>query len=257
MMWPPKGHDVGGCFEMVYEKHGVEGMAVAANPAEVIEAGLARGQRALSEYESKRVLASYGVPIVEEGLAQDAAAAVTAADRIGYPVVVKACSPALMHKSDQGLVALSLGSPDAVRAASETIRRAVGDAPLDGLLVQRMVRGKREMIVGGIRDQLFGPCLMLGLGGILVEVLADVAFRLAPLDERDALEMIREIRAQRVFDVVRGEPAVDRRALSRVLIAVGQVLLDHPRVSQVDLNPLILEGEHPVAVDALITLVSA
>lgn len=231
-------------------------MSVTASPAAVIEAGLARGQRALSEYESKRVLASYGVPIVEEELAQDGAAAVAAADRIGYPVVVKACSPALMHKSDRGLVALSLDSPDAVRAASETITRAAGDAPLDGLLVQRMVRGKREVIIGGIRDQLFGPCVMLGLGGILVEALADVAFRLAPLEERDALEMIREIRAQRLFDAVRGEPAVDRRALSQALIAVGQVLRDHPRVSQVDLNPLILEGEHPVAVDAVITLAS-
>jgi hypothetical protein len=117
-----------------------------------------------------------------------------------------------------------------------------------------MVRGKREVIVGGTRDKLFGPCVMLGLGGILVEAIADVSFRLAPLQERDALEMINEMRAQRIFEEFRGEPAVDRPALSRVLMGVGQMLVDHPGISQVDVNPLILRGADPVAVDALIAL---
>ena len=120
------------------------------------------------------------------------------------------------------------------------------------------MRGRRrEIIVGGMRDLLFGPCVMLGLGGVLVEAIADITFRLAPLDERDAQEMINNIRAQRIFDAVRGEPAADRGALIKVLMAVGQILIEHPRIAQIDVNPLIFEGTQPVAVDALITLGAA
>ena len=222
-------------------------------PIEVIEQAIARGQAALSEYESKRVLAEFGVPVVQEELARDAAEAVQAAVRIGYPVVVKACAPSLMHKSDLGCVALNLADAAAVEAAVGQVGAAAGIA-LDGYLVQRMARGKREVIVGGIRDKVFGPCVMLGIGGILVEVLGDVAFRLAPLDERDAEEMLYELRAQQIFGAVRSEPAVDRSALARVLMGVGRVLIECPEVSQVDVNPLIFDGADPIAVDALITL---
>jgi succinyl-CoA synthetase beta subunit len=221
---------------------------------ELIGAAVARGQQALSEYESKRVLAAYGIPIVAEALVRDAAEAVAAAKQLGYPVVVKACSPALMHKSDRGLVKLNLDDDACVEHAVAEIAEAVGDTPLDGYLVQRMVSGRREIIVGGIRDKLFGPCVMLGLGGILVEALGDVTFRLAPLEDRDAEEMVNELRAQRMFESLRGEPAADRHALSQALIAVGRMLLEHPRIAQVDVNPMVLEGARPVAVDALVTL---
>ncbi len=214
----------------------------------------AQGRQALSEYEAKQVLAAYGIPVAPEALAQDATGAIEAAGRVGYPVAVKACAPTLLHKSDQGLVALNIGDDNAMKAAVERIGKAVGDTPLDGYLVQRMVCGRREVIVGGMRDALFGPCVMVGLGGILVEALADVAFRLAPLEERDALEMLEELRAKRVFGAVRGEPAADRAAMCQVLIAVGEILLAHDDIAQVDVNPLIINDGQPVAVDALITL---
>jgi len=224
-----------------------------ASHIELIKQAVACGQTALSEYESKRVLAEFGVPVVREELAHDAAEAVRAAQQLGYPVVVKACAPALMHKSDLGCVALNLADAAAVEAAVDQVGKAAGVA-LDGYLVQRMAHGKREVIVGGTRDKVFGPCVMLGIGGILVEVLGDVTFRLAPLDERDAEEMLYELRAQEIFGAVRGEPPVDRSALVRVLTGLGRVLIECPEVSQVDVNPLIFDGADPVAVDALITL---
>jgi len=212
------------------------------------------GRLALSEFDSKRVLAEYGVPVTHEELAPNADAAVAAAGRIGYPVVVKACSAELLHKSDQGLVVLNVGDGPAVERAVDTIERAAAGAALDGYLVQQMVRSRREVIVGGLRDELFGPCVMLGLGGVLVEAVADVAFRLAPLEERDALEMIGEIKAQRLFGAVRGEPAVDRDALGRILVAVGRALTEQAGIGQVDINPVLFEGSAPVAVDALVAL---
>mgnify|MGYP000414109958 CR=1 FL=1 len=228
--------------------------AGAEQVVEWLQRALERNPPALSEHESKRVLAAYGVPVVQEELARDAAEAVQAAERLGYPVAAKACSPNLMHKSDRGLVFLNLGDASAVKSAVTEITRAAGRTPLDGYVIQRMVGGKREVIVGGTRDRLFGPCVMLGLGGILVEAVADVTFRLAPVEERDALEMVNELRAQRIFGAFRGEPPVNREALSRVLIAVGRMLVDHARIMQVDVNPLIFRGGEPVAVDALITL---
>ena len=229
-------------------------IAELSTPERLLGAALERGQGALSEFESKQLLAAYGIPLTGEELASGASGAVAAAERLGYPVAVKACSPALMHKSDTGLVALDLRDASSVEAAVAAIGEAAGDVALDGYLVQRMVEGKREVIVGGIRDKLFGPCVMLGLGGVLVEAIADVVFRLAPLEERDAFEMVNEVRAQRVFDEVRGEPALDREALAEVLVGVGRVLEAHPAVAQIDINPLIIEGARPLAVDALITL---
>ncbi|NIA13577.1 MAG: carboxylate--amine ligase [Nitrospiraceae bacterium] len=221
---------------------------------QLIEQALARGQGALSEHDSKRVLAAFGVPTVMEELAGSAADAVQAAERLAYPVAVKGCSPDLMHKSDRGLVALDARDAAAVEAAVAAIDEAAGGVGLDGYLVQRMVRGKREIIVGGMRDALFGPCVMLGLGGILVEAVADVSFRLAPLGTRDALEMIGELRGRRIFGPLRGEPAADCDALAGVLMSVGRILEECPQVSQVDVNPLIFQGGDPVAVDGLVAL---
>ena len=222
--------------------------------ADLIDRAVRNGQHALSEHDSKKVLATYGIATVDEELVKTAAEAVEASQRLGYPVVLKACAPNLAHKSDRGLVAMNLDDAASVRAAVAEVAKRAGDTPLDGYLVQKMLRGKREIIAGSTREKLFGPCVMLGLGGILVEALADVAFRLAPIEERDALEMINEIRAQRLFDAIRGEPAVDRGALSQVLIAVGRILIENPRVAQVDVNPLIFEGARPAAADALIAL---
>jgi acyl-CoA synthetase (NDP forming) len=221
--------------------------------AEIIQRAIDQKRTLLSEYESKQVAAAYGIPCVEE-LLVEAAAAPEAAARLGYPVALKACAPHLPHKSDQGLLRLNLGSAGAVEAAATEIRAALGDTPIDGFLTQRMVRGKREIIAGALRDPIFGPCVMLGIGGIGVEAHRDVVFRLAPIEERDALEMIEELRGRRIFEEFRGEPAADRPALAALLCALGRLLIKAPGIAQVDLNPIILEEGRPLAVDALIAL---
>jgi acyl-CoA synthetase (NDP forming) len=220
----------------------------------ILDGAEARGQAALSEYDSKRVLAAYGVAVTPEALVTDRSALADAARRIGYPVALKACSHTLPHKSDRGLVRLNVPDDDGLLRAASDLDEALGNMPIDGLLVQHMVSSKRELIIGGLRDPYFGPCVMLGLGGIAVEVLDDVAFRVAPLDDRDALEMLDELRARKIFDAFRGEPAIDREALCGILRGVGRLLIEHPRIAQVDINPLLIENGRPVAVDALLTL---
>ncbi len=227
---------------------------IESNAAEVFKRAVDNGRAALSEHDAKLVLSAYGIPITDECVVANAEEAAAAAQELGFPVVVKACSPVLTHKSDTGLVVLGIDSVEGVERAVAQIGENAQTSDLEGYLVQQMVAGKRELIVGGLRDALFGPCVMLGLGGIYVEAVGDVVFRLAPLTDKDAHEMIGEVRAQRVFDAVRGEPAVNRDALSAVLAAVGNILVGHPEIEQIDINPLIVREGEPVAADALITL---
>lgn len=223
----------------------------------LIRAARGRGERLLSEHDSKRVLAAYGVPVTREVLVRTAAEAAAAARRIRYPVALKACAAGAAHKTERGLVALGLGGERALRAAFGTLRARAGPGFGGGFLVQEMVRGDRELAIGMVRDPQFGPCVMFGLGGIFTEVLRDAAFRVAPLGRRDALEMLGAIRGHRILEAVRGLPAVDRGALGRNLVAVGRIGLDHPDIAAIDVNPLIVRGTTPVAVDALVVLADA
>jgi acetyltransferase len=209
----------------------------------------------LSEAASKRLLAAAGVPVLDERAAADATGAVAAAEAIGYPVVVKLCGDAIAHKTERGLVRLGLLDDVAVRvAAAELLRSAT---PADGdveLLVAPMVRGARELIAGIVRDPQFGPCVMLGVGGVLAEAIADVAFRVVPLDERDADELIDDLVTQKLLGPFRGEPAVDRTALRAVLLGLSRLAETRPDIAAVDVNPLIVVAGVPVAVDALVEL---
>lgn len=211
--------------------------------------------RILSEYESKRLLREYGVPTVEERLAGDAAGAAAAARELGFPVAVKLCAEGLAHKTERGLVRLGLGDEEAVRASAEgllALRRP--DEAAAGLLVQRMVPGRRELIAGLVRDRQFGPCVMLGLGGIFTEALRDVAFRVAPLTAEDAEEMAASLRTASVLGAFRGDPPVDRRVLTATLLGLGRLGIERPDVLSVDVNPLVVAGAEPVAVDAVVEL---
>lgn len=209
-------------------------------------------ERALDEHEAKRLLAEYGVPVVTEALAVNAAAAVAAAERIGYPVALKGCGAAFAHKTELGLVHLSLGDAAAVRAAATQVLGAMrGEG---ALLVQQMVRGTREFLVGMSRDAQFGPVVTFGLGGIFAEALADVAVRLCPLARADAEAMLGEIRARSLLGAVRGLPAVNREALLRALLGVSRLALARPDIEAIDINPLVVAGAEPVAVDALVVL---
>ena len=214
------------------------------------------GSGTLSESDSKAVLAAFGVPIVDERLAADPDEAVAMAGAVGYPVALKLNGEAIAHKTERGLVRLGLTEPDSVRrAATELLAAAV---PADGavsLLVAPMVDGSRELMVGLTRDRQFGPTVMLGLGGVLAEAIADVVFRPAPVDTVTAHEMLDELISQRVLGTFRGEAAVDRDAVAAVVEGLGRLAVDRPDIRSVDVNPLIVTpAGHLAAVDALVEL---
>jgi acetyl-CoA synthetase (ADP-forming) len=212
-----------------------------------------RNRRTLSELESRKVLATYGIPLVPSRSAATASEAVRAAEEFGFPVVLKGAGEKLAHKTEAGVVRLDLRSASEVEAAYVEIARRAGDR-LETVLVQPLVRSEREFVAGLTRDPQFGPCVMFGLGGIFTEALKDVAFRVAPIEERDALEMLDDIRAHKLLDAIRGKPAADRATLAGILRALGRLGLERPEVAEVDLNPILLDGPKPVAVDALIVL---
>ena len=209
----------------------------------------------LSEAESKALLARHGVPVPGEALVTTPDEAAEAAEQFGYPVVVKLCGASIAHKTERGLV--RLGLPDAAAVQDAAVDLLAAARPEDGdvgLLVAAMVSGSRELIAGFLRDDEFGPCVMLGVGGVFAEALGDVAFRLAPLEAIDADDLIDDLGNQALLGAVRGEPPVDRAALARILLALAEVGNGDERIRSIDVNPLIVAGGVPVAVDALVEL---
>jgi acetate---CoA ligase (ADP-forming) subunit beta len=167
--------------------------------------------------------------------------------------VLKGSSRTLTHKTEHKLIELGIDSDQALEKAYTALTER-GMGQLDGILVQQMVKGERELVAGLIRDPQFGPCVMFGLGGIFTEVLKDVTFRVAPLEMRDALEMMDEIRARKLLDAFRGKPAVNRDALAKALINLGRIGLEVEEVAEIDINPMIIHDDMPIAVDALVIL---
>ena len=220
---------------------------------EIIDKALKEERNVLSEYESKQFLAAYGIPATKEILVTDTKDLAAAAREVGWPIVMKGCSPDLTHKTEKGAVRVDLRNQQEAERAYDEIICAM-DSDNGAVLVQELVRGKRELMVGLTRDPQFGPCVMFGLGGIFTEILEDVCFRLAPLHERDAMEMMQDIRGRKILSAVRGMPAVDKESLARILISVGQIGLEHGRVKEIDINPLIIRDASPVAADALVVL---
>jgi succinyl-CoA synthetase beta subunit len=222
----------------------------------IITTARRQGRTILTEHEGKMLVGGYGVPVVEERLVADLATAKAAAKQLGYPVALKACAAGLAHKTEAGLVALRLRDErdldEAFRALSARVPAGVSDVTF---LVQRMVAGARELIIGMMRDPQFGPAVMFGLGGIFTEALADVTFRLAPLSPFDACDMINEIEGHRILGAVRGMAPVNRDALIRSLIALGEIAIEHQEIRAIDINPLIAGPDgSPFAVDALVEL---
>jgi acyl-CoA synthetase (NDP forming) len=211
--------------------------------------------RTLSEHESKRVLAAAGVPVLDERVVETPDGAVDAARGVapGAVVVAKLCGEGVAHKTERGLVRLGLRGDDEVRAASTALlEAAVPEDGAVGILVAPMVQGSRELIAGVLRDPQFGPCVMIGVGGVLAEALADVAFRLVPVERVDAEEMLDELAAQPLLGPVRGEPPVDRRAVADVVLALSRLAVENADIVSVDVNPLVVVEGRPVAVDALV-----
>jgi acetyl-CoA synthetase (ADP-forming) len=222
---------------------------------ELIERAIADGQTALSEFEAKQLLASYQIPVTRECIANDSNTLIAAAHEIGYPIVLKGCSAEIAHKTEKGLIHVDIRNDDDARSAFDDIRAQMEPADTS-ILVQEYVRGQRELVVGLTRDPQFGPCVMFGLGGIFTEILKDISFRLAPLEREDAMEMMQEIKGHKILEAIRGMEAVDLNALSDILVTVGRIGLENEAIQEIDINPLILSGAKPIAVDALIVLKS-
>ena len=219
----------------------------------IISRALGEGRKQLSEHESKQVLAAYGIPVTREVLVKQEEALLEAAREIGYPVVLKGCAPELAHKTEKNLVRVDVRNDGEASAAFKEIVAGM-EAVSAEVLVQEMVQGRRELVVGLNRDPQFGPCVMFGLGGVFTEILKDVCFRIAPLSRRDALDMMQEIRGRKILEAVRGMEPADLEGLVHILVAIGRLGLELERISEIDINPLILSRGKPVAVDAFIAL---
>jgi acetate---CoA ligase (ADP-forming) subunit beta len=212
-------------------------------------------RRTLAEHDSLALLHDHGIPVVAETVVATPADAARAATTVGFPVVVKAAGDRIAHKTERGLVRLGLRSAPEVEAAATQVLGATG--PEDGavaLVVAPMIRGARELIAGLHRDDQFGPCVMVGIGGVLAEALADVAIRLAPIDTHDAHDMLDDLRGGALLGPFRGEPAVDRDRVAAVLLALSDLATARPDLIAVDVNPLVIVNGAPVAVDALVEL---
>jgi acetyl-CoA synthetase (ADP-forming) len=219
----------------------------------IISNAVKQGRQALSEYEAKQVLAAYDIPVTREILVENKSEVEKAAQEIGYPLVMKGCSAEIAHKTEKGLIHVDIRSAQEALGAFDKIM--AGLKGYNGaVLMQEMIKGRRELVIGLTRDAQFGPCVMFGLGGIFTEILKDVSFRRAPLEKDDALAMMQEIKGYKILDAIRGMDAADKKILAAMLINVGRIGLEIEEVQEIDLNPVIISGTKPVVVDALMIL---
>ncbi|MDO9111674.1 MAG: acetate--CoA ligase family protein [Desulfatirhabdiaceae bacterium] len=206
----------------------------------------------LDEHVSKLILSDFGIPAVPERIVGSLSEAKAAAADFGFPVVMKGITPGVVHKTEQGLVKIGIHSNEMVETAFSDLCAAM---PIGGsILVQQQVPGSVELIAGFLRDPQFGPCVMLGLGGIFAEALEDTAFAVAPVSRKDAFHLMDQIRAQKVLNGFRNSVPVNRDALSDILIHLGGLGLACQRIQEIDINPLIVFNGNPIAVDASIQL---
>jgi acyl-CoA synthetase (NDP forming) len=227
-------------------------------PSAIIEGARKEGRTLLTEIEAKQVLEDAGVPVSPARLAKTKDEAAKVAAELGFPIVLKIVSPQITHKSDVGGVALNLNSADDVTAAFDRIvasaKKAVPTATIDGVAVQRMEKPGIEVIIGMTTDPQFGPVLMFGLGGVMVEILKDVAFRVVPINERDARQMVHEIKGFPLLEGYRGSDPADIAKLEQLLLQVSAFIESHPEVAELDLNPVFAYKDGAKAVDARIVL---
>ena len=212
----------------------------------------------LTEIESKELLQEAGIPVIETKLARTKKEAISTSKGLGFPIVLKVVSPDIIHKSDSGGVRLGLTNAtrvgDAYREIMLSIRQRLPGARFQGVAVQKMARPGVEVIIGVSKDAQFGPVLMFGLGGILVEVLKDVSFRLIPLTRKDAEEMIREIKGYPLLQGYRGQEPADIHFLEQLIVKVSELVEQYPQIKELDLNPVFAYRDGAIAVDARIAL---
>jgi len=227
-------------------------------PREIIKNALNEGRTKLLEHEAFQVIKYYGINSPDVVVVTSGEEARSLADKIGYPVALKIVSPDISHKSDVGGVKLNLKNPEEVaRGVDEmlkTVRSKAPNARLVGVLMYRMAPQGLEVIIGGVRDGIFGPVVMFGLGGIFVEVLKDVSFRVSPIRKEDALEMLREIKSYKILEGFRGQPPVNKDAIAEMIVKTSRLLEENPEIESIDLNPVMAYPDSAMAVDARIIL---
>ncbi|MCW4014819.1 MAG: acetate--CoA ligase family protein [Candidatus Bathyarchaeota archaeon] len=215
-------------------------------------------RKCLLEHEAKTVCKEYGIPVTALKIAKSAEEAARFSEEIGYPTVLKIISPDVLHKVDVGGVVLNINSKeDAKKAYSqivESVKKHKPDAKIDGILVQEMAPCATEVIVGSIKDSQFGQTLMFGFGGTFVEVMKDVSFRIAPITEEEAREMITEVKAYPILRGYRGQPPADIDTLAKILLNTSKLVMDHPEIKELDLNPVMVYEKGAKTVDARIIL---
>lgn len=224
----------------------------------IIDQVRTEGRGVLTEFESKRILKQAGIPVVETKLAKTQKEAVSLSQKMGFPVVLKIASPDVIHKSDSGGVQLSLNNVAEVRKAYDGIlkkvKRQYHRAVIHGISVQKMVRPGTEVIVGTSKDPQFGPVIMFGLGGIFVELLKDVSFRVIPVERKDAQEMIKEIKGYPLLQGYRGKEPADISSLVNIILKISRFIEEYPRIKELELNPIFAYRNRAVAIDARIIL---
>jgi acyl-CoA synthetase (NDP forming) len=226
----------------------------------IIEKLRKEGRTVLTEFESKKLLKQTGISVVETKLARTKREAVLLSQKMGFPVVLKIASPDVTHKSDSGGVKLALNSATGVGKAYDEIIRSIHrkypKAVIQGVSVQKMARAGTEVIIGTTKDPQFGPVIMFGLGGIFVEVLKDVSFRIVPVDRRDAQEMIKEIKGYPLLEGYRGKESVNIPVLVEIILKTSKFIEENPQIKELELNPIFAYKDGAVAADARIILES-
>jgi acetyl-CoA synthetase (ADP-forming) len=231
---------------------------VSENALKIIKSAYEDGRNFLLEHEAKSICRLYGIPTTLFRVVRNVDEALQVAKEIGYPVVIKIISRDIIHKSDVGGVVVNIGSDEEVVNACEIIKNNIlkhnPNARIDGFLVEKMAQPTTEVIVGMIKDSQFGPAIMFGLGGIFVEVLKDVSFRVVPLTRYDAEEMIKEIKAYPILKGIRGRPPADIEALINIILNVSKMSFEISEINQIDLNPIFTYPKGAITVDARIIL---
>ena len=212
----------------------------------------------LLEHEAKELCSQYGIPITNYRVSKSHDEAIKAAEEVGYPIVLKIISPDIVHKSDVGGVILNLKNKQEVHEAYndllERIKLRIPNAKIEGVLVEEMAPPSVEVVVGATRDSQFGPTLMFGLGGLFVEILKDTSFRLAPITEVEAMDMIREVKAYSILEGYRNQPRADLNVIKDILMKVSKLIVEHQEIRELDLNPVIVYEKGAKVVDARIIL---
>jgi acyl-CoA synthetase (NDP forming) len=226
--------------------------------SEIIAQVRREGRKALLETEAKTICMEYDIPVTTFKLAKNEKEAAKFAEQIGFPVVLKIVSPEIIHKSDAGGVIINLKNAsevqDAYRKILENAKKYNAAARIDGVLVQEMAPQSTEVIVGAIKDPQFGQTLMFGLGGIFVELLKDVTFRIAPITQQDAEEMITEVKAYPLLKGYRNTPPTDINAIVKILLNTSKLIMDYPEIKELDLNPVMTYEKGAKTVDARIII---